>query len=157
MITRRFLIFVFIVAIALLLTGCWREAPKRVPATVASESAKAVPAAQGSSLLGLWKAEKIYSMSPQTNAWQEGDLSAYPDGLYTEFTDKAMCGAWQNEESRCLRYDSYTISGNTVTVQQEGVTGPPWNYKWGIKDGKLELIGIINGQPFIRTIYTKVR
>ncbi len=101
---------------------------------------KKVVVEDNSYFVGKWKAEKIYGVDPSAQQLVEGQLSAYPDGLYMEFTkDGKACSMWDG--ATCTAYgQSYQTEGNLLLMKQEGLTGPEFRYMWKkTGEAKLEL------------------
>jgi hypothetical protein len=92
--------------------------------------------------IGLWEVEKIYSYDPATNQFIEGqiDFSVYGGQLYMEYTkDGKWCSQWEIGTTICQNYDTYTITNDLITQNQEGLTGLQTRYKWKVDSNKLEL------------------
>lgn len=102
-------------------------------------------------LLGIWKVEKIFAATPEGN-FKEVSL---PLPLFTQFREKDLCRQWKylNNEGVCERYDSYSVTGNRITISDPQEGSVLW--EWKIVDEKLELLHRQNGKLAGKTISGK--
>lgn len=106
------------VGLAVIVAAAGSVAPGRVRAGAAP------------SYVGVWKTE---TSSVQTTT---------PTAVYFEFTASGKsCAAYDTDPVyQCSAYDPYTAKADTITVQQTGVSGNPWRYRWAVLlGGKLSL------------------
>ena len=92
--------------------------------------------------VGLWSVEKAYSYDDANNQFVETpiDFSVYGGNIYMEYTkDGKWCSQWDIGTTNCQNYDTYIITNDIITQNQEGLTGPEFHYKWKVDNGKLEL------------------
>lgn len=92
------------------------------------------------SIIGFWKVTEFAVPDPQhPGEWQA--VSQLPD-TYQEFIeDGRMCNGFSDVDLTCLEYDSYTVSGNIISVVQANTQGPPIRYRFQAIGDKFEFIG----------------
>lgn len=130
-----------------------RESIQIPPAPQSVESPPEVLPIHTGGIVGLWKAEKMYGYNPDTKEWREGKL--YQDIYYEYTSDGRTCTGYSTTQGfKCFNYDTYMVSGDIVSVQQKGLTGPPSRARWRVSGTMLDLTAEIFSNnawlPFLR-------
>lgn len=131
------LIFLFLAAI-IFLNSCSSKEPQ---STDSGKEQKTTPRPSAKELQGIWQPKEQYVWDSGAGQFAEIPISGDGKNPYIEFKENQFCIGGEFDDKgmpvTCQMYVPFKVDGDTITVQ---VPNNRVEWKWGILDGKLELL-----------------